>query len=92
MTSGGFDHESWIANCVSYIKNVHLKDRTKNPITTVKPFTGDTDFDLIFDKLALLGYKGRFTLQTAREEEGQELLTTIKNGNRFKQLYDEKFI
>tara|TARA_R110000803_G_scaffold209367_1_gene278881 strand:- start:3857 stop:4636 length:780 start_codon:yes stop_codon:yes gene_type:complete len=92
ITSCGFDHKLWIDNCLPYIKNVHLKDRTITPIETVKPFTGDTDFDSIFESLHLFGYMGKFTLQLAREEEGKELSTTIKHIKQFKELYNEKFI
>ena len=40
ITSCGFDHNEWIKHCHTFIKNVHLKDRTINPLKTVRPFTG----------------------------------------------------
>lgn len=92
ITSCGFDHSEWIKNCYPYIKNVHLKDRTINPLKTVKPFTGDTNFSLIFDKLHYFGYNGLYTLQLAREEDGNEIITTKNNIKIFKNLYEKKFI
>lgn len=92
ITSCGFDHEEWLTNCIEYIKNVHLKDRTINPIKTVEPLTGDTDFELIFETLNKLNYKGLFTLQLARGDEGKEIETTIKHMQIFKKIYEEKFI
>lgn len=92
MTSCKFKHEEWLANCIDFIKNVHIKDRTINPIKTVEPLTGDTDFELIFKKLNELKYEGLFTLQLARGEEGKEIETTIKHIEIFKKIYEEKFI
>jgi hypothetical protein len=92
MTSCKFDHEEWLTNCIDYIKNIHIKDRTINPIKTVEPLTGDTDFELIFNKLNELNYNGLFTLQLARGEEGKEVGTTIKHIQIFKNIYEKKFI
>jgi hypothetical protein len=92
ITSCGFDHSEWIKNCHPYIKNVHLKDRTINPLKTVRPFTGDTDFSLIFDKLKNYNYNGLYTLQLAREKDGEEIITTKKHIKLFRDLYEEKFI
>jgi len=90
ITSCGFDHKEWITNSLPLIKNVHLKDRTIKPLKTVKPFTGDTDFKLIFKTLKELNYDGKFTLQLAREEEGNEIETTKKHIKLFKNLINEK--
>lgn len=92
ITSCGYDHEIWLTCCSHVIKNVHLKDRTINPIATVKPFTGDTNFDLIFKTLSERKYKGKFTIQTAREIDGGEYNTIKKHITLFKDLYNEKFI
>tara|TARA_B110000211_G_C14026947_1_gene530318 strand:+ start:492 stop:1271 length:780 start_codon:yes stop_codon:yes gene_type:complete len=92
ITSCGFDHSEWIKNCIPYIRNVHLKDRTKKPIRTVKPFTGDTNFNLIFDKLKYFDYNGLYTLQLARGKDGEEIITTKEHIKLFKNLYEEKFI
>mgnify|MGYP003676700629 FL=1 len=90
ITSCGFDHKEWITNSLPLIKNVHLKDRTIKPLKTVKPFTGDTDFNLIFKTLKELNYSGKFTLQLAREEEGNEIETTKKHIKLFKNLINGK--
>ena len=92
ITSCGFDHKEYLHNTITKIKNIHLKDRTKKPITTVDPFTGDTDFDLIFKILNKLGYNGKFTIQTARGDTGKEIETIKKHKEKFKKLYYEKFI
>ena len=91
ITSCGFNHYEYLSNCISKIKTIHLKDRTKNPIKTVPPFTGDTDFNLIFKTLKDLNYRGNFTIQTARGKTGDEIQTIKTQTQKFKQLY-EKFI
>ena len=92
ITSCGFDHKEYIKKCISKIKTIHLKDRTKNPVKTVDPFTGDTNFDIIFKTLKDLNFNGNFTIQTARGETGNEIETIKKHKQKFKQLYYEKFI
>lgn len=87
ITSQGIDHGDYIKKVFHKINNVHLKDRTINPISTVEPGTGDTDFPLILDILSQKCYKGWYTLQTARSKDGFEMETI---GRHIK--YYEKFI
>jgi hexulose-6-phosphate isomerase len=92
ITSCGFDHQQYLNNCISKIKTIHLKDRTRSPIRTVQPFTGDTDFNVIFKTLVDLQYDGNFTIQTARGTSGKEIQTIKEHKQKFKELYYEKFI
>ena len=87
ITSLGIDHKSYIEETFNKINNVHLKDRTVNPVSTVEPGKGDTDFTLILDILFKKCYKGRYTLQTARSRTGSEVATITKHIE-----YYEKFI
>ena len=86
-TSYGLDHKSYIKHYKSKINNVHLKDRTIDAMT-VDPFTGDTDFALIFKCLKDIKYDGTFVIQTARGKTGDEVQTITKHAKLFKDLYD----
>jgi len=78
ITSSGHDPVDWLNMNFDVIDTIHLKDRTKDPVMTVEPFTGDTDFEAIFKLLAEKSYDGLFTIQTARGETGKEQ-ETIRN-------------
>ena len=56
---------------------------------TVDPTTGDTNFNLIFQKLCDINYTGIFTIQTARGEYGQEAETINKHKKLFEEIYNE---
>jgi len=90
-TSCGFDHEEVIGFFGKRIINVHIKDRTYEGVT-VEPLTGDTNFNLIFKKLAFIKYQGPFILQTARGDSGNEYQTVKKHQNIFKDLYEKHFL
>jgi sugar phosphate isomerase/epimerase len=85
ITSAGYVHNLYLMGLQDKIKNVHLKDRTTNPVATVAPGTGDTNFELIFDVLKKNDYNCIFTIQTARGESGKEK-ETIK---RHKEFYEQ---
>ena len=87
MTSHGVNHLEYIDVVKDKINNVHLKDRTYDAVT-VPPGEGDTSFALIFKKLKEVGYDGRFTLQTARGKDGEEIETIKKHKNYFEELYN----
>jgi len=91
ITSFGAPHGEYITVLKEKIDNVHLKDRTFSA-QTVPPFEGDTDFELIFETLKNIGYKGRYTLQTAREKAGEEIMTVTKHLQLFIDTINEKFI
>ena len=74
------------------ITQVHIKDRVRNPLETVIPGEGDTDFSLIFDKLKSINYDGIYTLQTAREKDGDEGETIKKHKEIIERFYNEKSI
>ena len=84
-------HDEYIIVLKEKIDNVHLKDRTFSA-QTVPPFEGDTDFELIFKTLKNIGYKGRYTLQTAREKDGEETTTVTKHLQLFIDAINEKLI
>jgi hypothetical protein len=90
ITSCGVDHSDFIDFFKDKIVNVHIKDRTFDR-QTVAPTTGDTDFELIFQKLSSIGYDGNFILQTARGKDGQEYNTAKKHIKIFKDLHDKHF-
>ena len=87
ITSYGLDHPTYIDHFRNKINNVHLKDRTYDAVT-VSPLTGDTDFRTIFDCLKNIEYGGSFIIQTAREDDGQEVDTIRNHMQIFKDLYD----
>jgi len=88
ITSCKLDHEEYIDRLANRISNVHLKDRTFDA-GTVDPTTGDTNFNLIFQKLCDINYTGIFTIQTARGEYGQEVETINKHKKIFEEIYNE---
>jgi len=89
ITSCKLDHQHYINNLSGRILQVHLKDRTINPINTVVPGKGDTDFNLIFASLKNTNFNGLYTLQTARENNGNEINTISKHKNFLTSLYNE---
>ena len=89
ITSYGLQHEKYIDAFYQKINNVHLKDRTYDA-RTVYPTTGDTNFKLIFKKLASLGYNGPYTMQTARGMTGFEAWTVLDHKEILQGLYNAK--
>ena len=92
ITSFGIDQAIYIESFKHDICQVHIKDRTVNPMETVVPGKGDTDFKSIFKKLKSINYDGLYTLQTAREEDGNEIETIKKHKEIIKEFYNEKSI
>ena len=72
ITASGFDHNQYIESTIHKINNVHLKDRYRNNGISALSFSGDTDFDLIFDLLSKHKYDSIYTLQMARGKSGNE--------------------
>lgn len=60
------------------IGSVHIKDRLLNG-GTVPLGSGNADFDSVFNQLRRIEYGGDFTLQVAREVDGNEVNWTRKN-------------
>ncbi len=72
-----------------HIRTVHIKDRLLND-GTKSLGSGSADFDAFFGELSGLDFDGPIVLQAAREEEGKEIDTAIKN-RRFVEQYLERF-
>jgi len=58
------------------IGSIHIKDRLRQPdggISTKPLGEGSVDFDDLFASIRTIGYRGGFTLQVARGEDGDEV-------------------
>tara|TARA_R110000744_G_scaffold94649_6_gene182879 strand:- start:844 stop:1608 length:765 start_codon:yes stop_codon:yes gene_type:complete len=89
ITSYGLDHKEYIFELRDKIKQVHIKDRVIEPLETVEPTKGDTDFKLIFDCLKNINYDGLYTLQTARLSSGNEIDTIKKHKKIIEGIYND---
>ena len=89
ITSCGLNHRDYIFELNTKIKQVHIKDRIVNPLKTVEPTMGDTDFNLIFDCLSKINFGGLYTLQTARGIDGDEINTIKRHKKIIEDLYNE---
>ena len=85
-TCYGFDHTEEITLLGSKINNVHLKDKRKGLHDSVKPFTGDTNFELIFNQLREINYQGNLVLETFRGVTGDERQTLLQYIKEFRCL------
>lgn len=75
-SSLGYDSYEEISTYGNYLSNIHIKDRVLHG-TTVPLGKGNADFDKLFRGLKEAGYKGSFTFQSARQEEGKEAETIL---------------
>ena len=77
----GYNTEEEVLKLGKWINNVHIKDRLLGG-GTVPLGEGNTNFDLFFQTLNKISYKGSFILQTARGEDDLEValkyLTFVK--------------
>lgn len=73
----GYDPSEELNTFGEYILNVHVKDRLFGG-GSVELGTGDADFWKFFMELSKLDYRGSFTLQAARGEDGKEAETIRK--------------
>jgi len=89
ITSCGLNHKDYIFELGDKIKQVHIKDRIINPLETVEPTKGDTDFNLIFKCLKKINFDGLYTLQTARMEDGKEIETIKRHKKIIEEIYNE---
>ena len=87
-TSYGISHKDYILNFSDRVTNVHIKDRKMSGIS-VPPLTGDTKFNNIFKHLIQSGYKGVYTLQTARGLVKQEEETISNHAKIIRSVYNE---
>lgn len=88
-SSLGYDSYEEISTYGKYLSNVHIKDRILGG-TTVPLGTGDANFNKLFQGLKEQGYKGSFTLQAARQEDGREA-ETIASYMEFVKKYISKY-
>ena len=87
MTSLGINHEYYITKYKDKIDTVHIKDRLFDG-TTVSPGTGKTDFKSIFNCLRFINDKDiNYTIQTDRENDGDEVNTISKHKKIIEKLY-----
>ena len=85
----GYNCVEEISSYGSWIATLHIKDRLLNNGT--KPLgEGSADFVSFFNKFSKLNYQGPIVLQAAREEEGCETDTAIKN-KKFVETYLERY-
>lgn len=67
-TSLGYDIHEELTVLGDFITNIHIKDRLLHG-TTVPFGTGDTNFELFFETIKKIDYKGDFIIQGARVNE-----------------------
>ena len=91
ITALNFDHELYIRKNFNKITNVHLKDRRKDYGKSQILGKGNTDFNLIFDVLSSLKYKGLYTLQMVREKSGNEINYIEDLNLKFRSLHEKYF-
>ena len=65
----GFNAAEEFAAYGNRVKNVHIKDRVLKG-TTVPLGSGNANFELVFEQLKKMNYKGNYILQTARAQDG----------------------
>lgn len=75
-SSLGYDSYEEISTYGKYLSNIHIKDRVLHG-TTVPLGKGNADFDKLFRGLKEANYRGSFTFQSARQEEGKEAETIL---------------
>ena len=85
----GYDPVEELSSYGEYVRTIHIKDRVINN-GTVPLGAGSAEFDKFFKQLKKLNYNGPFVLQAAREKEGQEIDTAIKN-RKFVESYLSKY-
>ena len=84
----GFDPREEFASYGQLIRNVHVKDVTKNDYT-VALGKGEVDFDLSFTLLKEAGYTGDFVLQAAR---GEDDLAVAREYASFTRRYIDRYL
>lgn len=79
----GYDLREEFAAYGNRISDIHIKDRELNGGSVILG-TGNTRFDIFFEELRKLNYKGIFIMQVFRDEEGVEIFK--QQLNWFRQL------
>jgi hexulose-6-phosphate isomerase len=84
----GYDPEEEILKLGKWIDNVHIKDRVLGG-GTVPLGEGAVDFELVFQTLGRIAYRGSFILQAAR---GDNELEVAKRQLAFVRRYVQKYL
>ena len=84
----GYNTEEEVLKLGKWINNVHIKDRLLGG-GTVPLGEGNTNFDLFFQTLNKISYKGSFILQTAR---GEDDLEVARKYLAFVKCYIQKYL
>ncbi len=87
----GYNPAEELALFGKYITNVHIKDRILNG-HSVELGQGGTDFDALFKALRTINYSGKFILQVARGNDGEEEKTLVKQRNFVVSLIEKYLI
>lgn len=85
----GYDPTEELSAYGERVYHIHVKDRVFGG-ATVPLGTGNAQFDLVFNKLSMLGYCGLFVLQTARAEDNNHI-QVLKRYIHFTEQYMEKY-
>lgn len=64
----GFDAAEELTTYIGHVRNVHVKDCTQKDYS-LPLGSGDTPFDVVFERLAHADYAGGFVLQAARQPD-----------------------
>lgn len=86
----GFDPDKELRAISGRIGGVHVKDRKLHG-STVPLGQGNVDFDLVFSRLASMGYDRTLTLQAARVEDIGEISLAQKNIGFVTSLIDKYY-
>ncbi len=73
-----------------YFGNIHIKDR-KFQGGTVPLGHGDVDFELFFDELSKINYRGELIIQGARQDSTENHIKTCKNYLKIVKQYLDKY-
>lgn len=86
----GYDPEEELEHYGKWISDVHIKDRDRGG-QTVPLGSGDTNFQLIFQKFKGIGFSGPFILQAARKTPDEERATIREYMGFIKKHLNETF-
>lgn len=88
----GYDIQEELTILGDFITNIHIKDRLLHG-TTVPLGTGNTNFELFFETIKKIDYKGDFIIQGARENEANiKPEDTCKKYLEFVKHYIDKYL
>jgi len=89
-TALGYDMKEEFEEIGKYFGNIHIKDR-KFQGGTVPLGHGDVDFELFFDELSKINYRGELIIQGARQDSTENHIKTCKNYLKIVKQYVDKY-